>query len=103
MSGFHFHLHSQHGRARRGRIDTPHGSIETPEFLPVGTQGTCKAILPRDLVEAGTQGMLANTYHLFLRPGSERVKRLGGLHQYMGWNRRPMTDSGGFQAFSLGH
>jgi queuine tRNA-ribosyltransferase len=102
MSGFHFHLHSQHGRARRGRIDTPHGSIETPEFLPVGTQGTCKAILPRDLVEAGTQGMLANTYHLFLRPGSDRIKSLGGLHQFMGWNRPLMTDSGGFQAFSLG-
>ena len=102
MSVFRYQLDCQRGRARRGRIETPHGNIETPEFLPVGTQATCKAILPRDLVEAGAQGMLANTSHLFLRPGSERIERLGGLHQFMGWKRPVMTDSGGFQAFSLG-
>ncbi|MGE0491696.1 MAG: tRNA guanosine(34) transglycosylase Tgt [Vulcanimicrobiota bacterium] len=88
--------------ARRGRIDTPHGSIETPEFLPVGTQATVKALSPRDLVELEVQGLLANTYHLYLRPGCELVEELGGLHRFMGWNRPIMTDSGGFQAFSLG-
>ncbi|CAN0437532.1 unnamed protein product, partial [Phaeothamnion confervicola] len=88
--------------ARRGRLTTPHGSIETPEFLPVGTQATVKAILPRDLEEIGVQGVLANTYHLYLRPGSKRIEALGGLHKIMNWNRPIMTDSGGFQAFSLG-
>lgn len=89
-------------QARRGRIHTPHGDIETPEFLPVGTLATVKAMTPRDLEELGVQGLLANTYHLYLRPGSDRVKRFGGLHRFMGWNRPIMTDSGGFQAFSLG-
>lgn len=89
-------------QARRGRISTPHGTIETPEFLPVGTQATVKAMLPRDLLEVGVQGLLANTYHLYLRPGAELVQELGGLHRFMGWSGPIMTDSGGFQAFSLG-
>lgn len=88
--------------ARLGRIHTPHGDIQTPEFLPVGTLATVKAMTPRDLEGLGVQGVLANTYHLYLRPGAERVQRFGGLHKFMGWNRPIMTDSGGFQAFSLG-
>lgn len=88
--------------ARLGSIHTPHGDIQTPEFLPVGTLATVKAMSPRDLEGLQVQGVLANTYHLYLRPGAERVRRFGGLHKFMGWNRPIMTDSGGFQAFSLG-
>ncbi len=88
--------------ARLGRIDTPHGSIETPEFLPVGTLATVKGLMPKQLEELGVQGMLSNTYHLFLRPGSDIVEEMGGLHKFMNWKRPVMTDSGGFQAFSLG-
>lgn len=90
------------GRARLGRIHTPHGDIDTPEFLPVGTQATVKAVAPRDLQDLGVQGILANTYHLYLRPGAELVQEMGGLHRFMGWPKPIMTDSGGFQAFSLG-
>ena len=100
--GFSFDLLVTRGAARRGRLTTPHGSIETPEFLPVGTQATVKAILPRDIREVGVQGVLANTYHLYLRPGSQRIQALGGLHRFMSWDGPIMTDSGGFQAFSLG-
>ena len=89
-------------QARLGRIDTPHGSIETPEFLPVGTLATVKGLMPKQLEELGVQGMLSNTYHLFLRPGADIVEEMGGLHKFMHWNRPVMTDSGGFQAFSLG-
>lgn len=89
-------------QARLGRIDTPHGSIETPEFLPVGTLATVKGLMPKQLEELGVQGLLSNTYHLFLRPGADIVKEMGGLHKFMHWNRPIMTDSGGFQAFSLG-
>jgi queuine tRNA-ribosyltransferase len=88
--------------ARLGRIETAHGSIDTPAFLPVGTQATVKTLTPEELVALGAQAILANTYHLFLRPGAERIERLGGLHQFMHWSRPIMTDSGGFQAFSLG-
>lgn len=88
--------------ARRGRIETPHGAIETPEYLPVGTAATVKGMMPRDLQAIGAQGMLSNTYHLFLRPGADVVEELGGLHGFMSWDRPVMTDSGGFQAFSLG-
>ena len=95
-------MESGSGQARRGRIETPHGTIETPEFLPVGTQATVKAVLPKELSELGVQGLLANTYHLYLRPGAELVEQLGGLHRFMGWSGPIMTDSGGFQAFSLG-
>jgi len=87
--------------ARRGRLQTRHGVVETPIFMPVGTQGTVKAITPRHLHEIGAQIILGNTYHLNLRPGSELVVELGGLHRFMGWDGPILTDSGGFQVFSL--
>ena len=88
--------------ARAGLLHTAHGTIETPVFMPVGTQGTVKALTPRDLLqELDARIILANTYHLFLRPGHERIERLGGLHQFMAWPRPILTDSGGFQVFSL--
>jgi queuine tRNA-ribosyltransferase len=89
-------------RARLGRLVTPHGVVETPAFMPVGTQGTVKAMLPRDLSEMGCQILLANTYHLYLRPGAELIRDLGGLHRFMAWNGPILTDSGGYQVFSLG-
>jgi queuine tRNA-ribosyltransferase len=88
--------------ARLGRLSTAHGVIETPAFMPVGTQGTVKAVLPRDLKEMGCQILLGNTYHLFLRPGVELIRKLGGLHRFMGWDGPILTDSGGYQVFSLG-
>jgi queuine tRNA-ribosyltransferase len=88
--------------ARLGRLETAHGIIETPCFMPVGTQGTVKAVLPRDLAEMGCQILLGNTYHLYLRPGAGLVQELGGLHKFMGWNGPILTDSGGYQVFSLG-
>ena len=91
------------GRARLGLLTTPHGLIETPQFMPVGTQATVKALSPGDLRAAGVQVILANTYHLSLRPGHERIARLGGLHRFMGWDGPILTDSGGFQVFSLAH
>jgi queuine tRNA-ribosyltransferase len=91
------------GRARLGRLETPHGAVDTPQFMPVGTQATVKALTPADLRVAGTQILLANTYHLSLRPGEERIQRLGGLHAFMAWDGPILTDSGGFQVFSLGH
>jgi queuine tRNA-ribosyltransferase len=87
--------------ARRGRLSLCHGSIETPVFMPVGTQATVKGITNRQLVEAGSQIILGNTYHLGLRPGKERLAELGGLHRFMNWDRPILTDSGGFQIFSL--
>ncbi len=87
--------------ARRGRLRTRHGVIETPVFMPVGTQGTVKAVTPVQLREIGAQIILGNTYHLNLRPGSEIVRELGGLHRFMGWDGPILTDSGGFQVFSL--
>jgi queuine tRNA-ribosyltransferase len=87
--------------ARTGILTTPHGEVETPAFLPVGTQGTVKAITPRDLEATGASMILANTYHLALRPGEDVVKEAGGLHRFMGWPRPILTDSGGFQVFSL--
>src|SRR5438445_12236192 len=90
------------GLARLGRLTTPHGTIDTPEFMPVGTQATVKSLTPGDLRTAGVQVILANTYHLSLRPGHERIARLGGLHRFMGWDRPILTDSGGFQVVSLG-
>jgi queuine tRNA-ribosyltransferase len=87
--------------ARRGRLRTRHGMVETPIFMPVGTQGTVKAVTPRQLREIGAQIILGNTYHLNLRPGSELVRELGGLHAFMGWDGPILTDSGGFQVFSL--
>ena len=89
------------GRARLGKIVTPHGPIDTPQFMPVGTQATVKALTPGDLRAAGAQMILGNTYHLNLRPTAERIARLGGLHRFMAWDRPILTDSGGFQVFSL--
>lgn len=97
-----FKIIDQHGKARVGKLVTPHGSIETPNFIPVGTQATVKALSPRDLQEIGVQVVLANTYHLSLRPGADLIERLGGLHKFMGWDKPIMSDSGGFQVFSLG-
>jgi queuine tRNA-ribosyltransferase len=88
-------------RARLGRLTLPHGSIETPQFMPVGTNATVKSLDPDDLEAAGATIVLANTYHLFLRPGHERIARLGGLHGFMSWDRPILTDSGGFQVVSL--
>ncbi|HLE89316.1 MAG TPA: tRNA guanosine(34) transglycosylase Tgt [Candidatus Limnocylindria bacterium] len=91
------------GRARLGTLTTHHGSVDTPAFMPVGTQATVKSLTPGDLRAAGVQIVLANTYHLSLRPGHERIARLGGLHRFMGWDGPILTDSGGFQVFSLAH
>ena len=88
--------------ARAGVLHTPHGDIETPVYMPVGTQATVKGVFPRDLKEAGSQIILANTYHLYMRPGDDIVKKGGGLHKFMNWDKPILTDSGGFQVFSLG-
>ena len=88
--------------ARLGVLHTPHGDIETPIFMPVGTQATVKSMTPEELKEIGSQIILSNTYHLYLRPGHELVKKAGGLHEFMHWNKPILTDSGGFQVFSLG-
>ncbi len=90
------------GHARRGRLRLPHGEVETPVFMPVGTQATVKAMTPHELEDIGAQIILGNTYHLMLRPGAELIARLGGLHRFMGWRRPILTDSGGFQVWSLG-
>jgi queuine tRNA-ribosyltransferase len=104
MSAFTFEIEAQcpDTGARAGLLHTAHGTIETPVFMPVGTRGTVKALTPRDLIaDLNARIILANTYHLFLRPGHERIERLGGLHQFMAWPRAILTDSGGFQVFSL--
>ena len=87
--------------ARRGVVHTPHGDIQTPIFMPVGTQATVKAMTPRELKEVGSQIILSNTYHLHIRPGEELIREAGGLHRFMSWDRPILTDSGGFQVFSL--
>ena len=87
--------------ARLGTLETPHGTIQTPVFMPVGTRGTVKAMAPRELEELGSQIILGNTYHLLLRPGPDLIERAGGLHKFAGWNHPILTDSGGFQVFSL--
>jgi queuine tRNA-ribosyltransferase len=94
------HTCSQSG-ARLGRLHTPHGTIETPVFMPVGTQATVKALSPEEVSGLGAEIILSNTYHLFLRPGHELVGKMGGLHRFMNWNKPILTDSGGFQVFSL--
>ena len=96
-----FTLTATAGRARAGVLHTPHGESLTPVFMPVGTQATVKAVSPRDLRDLGATVVLANTYHLYLRPGDERIARLGGLHKFMGWDSPILTDSGGYQVFSL--
>jgi queuine tRNA-ribosyltransferase len=96
-----FSIHAQAGPARQARIHTAHGPVETPAFMPVGTAGTVKAV-PQDVLEdLGAQIILGNTYHLYLRPGHELVRKMGGLHKFMSWDRALLTDSGGFQVFSL--
>ncbi len=102
MSGrFSFAVTGRDGRARRGQITTPHGVIDTPAFMPVGTAATVKAMLPENVATTGAQVILGNTYHLMLRPGAARVQALGGLHQFMNWPGSILTDSGGFQVMSL--
>src|SRR5258708_29233394 len=96
-----FHVETRAGAARSGRLLTPHGEVETPVFMPVGTAATVKAIPQDVLEELGVQILLGNTYHLYLRPGVEIVRQLGGLHCFMAWPRAILTDSGGFQVFSL--
>src|SRR5437868_8332118 len=88
-------------KARLGRLTTPHGIVDTPVFMSVGTQGSVKALDPRELIEMGTQIMLGNTYHLNIRPGMEIIRAAGGLHKFINWNLPILTDSGGFQVFSL--
>ncbi len=99
--GLSFELLATDGGARRGRLTTAHGVVETPVFMPVGTQGTVKALTHRDVRGAGARLVLANTYHLHLRPGEALVARLGGLHRFIGWDAGILTDSGGYQVFSL--
>ena len=97
-----FELLAKDGAARRGELTLPHGKVQTPVFQAVGTYGTVKAMAPRDLRDCGTQMLLGNTFHLMLRPGDERIRDLGGLHKFMQWDGPILTDSGGFQVFSLG-
>jgi queuine tRNA-ribosyltransferase len=99
---FAFKITAQDGEARVGELETPHGTVTTPCFMPVGTHGAVKGVSPEELTNTGSQIVLANTYHLYLRPGSDRIERLGGLHTFTGWNGPMLTDSGGFQVFSLG-
>src|ERR1700675_44546 len=96
-----FQIDARCGAARAGRLMTPHGEVETPVFMPVGTQATVKGVGQEALEELGAQILLANTYHLLLRPGHETVARLGGLHRFISWERALLTDSGGYQVFSL--
>jgi queuine tRNA-ribosyltransferase len=98
---FEFKIEAQSGAARTGTLTLPHGPVETPVFMPVGTQGTVRALSPNDLRGAGATLVLANTYHLHVRPGERVIEKLGALHRFMGWDRPLLTDSGGFQVFSL--
>ena len=102
MSALSFKLKTTSGKARRGEITTAHGVIQTPIFMPVGTYGTVKGMTPRDLSEISAQIILGNTFHLWMRPGLDIMEKFGGLHQFMGWKGPILTDSGGFQVFSLG-
>ncbi|WP_375251278.1 tRNA-guanine transglycosylase, partial [Sphingomonas sp.] len=101
MTRFAFSIHATDGAARTGQIAMERGTIRTPAFMPVGTAATVKAMKPADVARAGADIILGNTYHLMLRPGDERVARLGGLHAFMGWDRPILTDSGGYQVMSL--
>ena len=98
---FDFEVTHTDGAARRGRMQTAHGIVETPAFMPVGTQGAVKGVTHRDLESLGAEILLSNTYHLYLRPGDDLIARLGGLHHFIGWSRPILTDSGGYQVFSL--
>src|SRR6185369_14803755 len=97
-----FHLHGTRGAARRGTLELAHGTVETPVFMPVGTYGTVKAVSPDELTSLDARIVLGNTFHLWLRPGLEVIRAHGGLHRFMGWERPILSDSGGFQVFSLG-
>ena len=97
MSEFALEILASDGAARRGRLQTAHGSMETPAFMPVGTAGTVKAMTADAVAATGAQMVLGNTYHLMLRPGAETIQRLGGLHEFMNWPGPILTDSGGFQ------
>jgi queuine tRNA-ribosyltransferase len=101
VAAFSFTLRTTDGAARHGEVRTPHGAVQTPAFMPVGTQGAVKAVHHRDLEEAGAEIILGNTYHLLIRPGDELIARRGGLHHFIGWDRPILTDSGGFQVYSL--
>ena len=101
VTGFEFSISHTSGAARAGRFVTPHGAVDTPAFMPVGTLATVKALDPDDLVQLGARMILGNAYHLHLRPGDELIRELGGLHRFMGWDGPILTDSGGFQVFSL--
>ena len=101
MTKFEFKINASDGKARTGVVKTAHGEIKTPAFMPVGTAATVKAMLPESVSETGADILLGNTYHLMLRPGAERVAKLGGLHKFMNWNKPILTDSGGFQVMSL--
>ncbi|MBK1780353.1 tRNA guanosine(34) transglycosylase Tgt [Advenella sp. WQ 585] len=101
MSGLKFELLKTEGKARRASITLNHGTVQTPMFMPVGTYGSVKAMLPHELEEIGSQVVLGNTFHLWLRPGTDVIEKHGGLHQFMQWNKPILTDSGGFQVFSL--
>src|SRR3954469_16333437 len=101
-TAFGFQVTHTDGLARRGVLTTAHGEVETPAFMPVGTQGAVKGVSHRDVEEAGAQIILGNTYHLYLRPGDDLIARRGGLHRFIGWPRPILTDSGGHQIFSLG-
>ena len=101
MGGMKFSVTHRDGQARRGRLELAHGAVETPVFMPVGTYGTVKAMAPDELEGLGAQIVLGNTFHLWLRPGTEIMEKHGGLHGFMGWQRPILTDSGGFQVFSL--
>lgn len=98
-----YEVFKKDGKARLGKIKTPHGEIETPVFMPVGTQATVKTMTPEELLKIGSEIILGNTYHLYLRPGDDLVAEFGGLHKFMNWDKPILTDSGGFQVFSLGH
>ncbi len=100
--GFSWTVNSRFGHARAGELQTPRGTVETPAFMPVGTQATVKAMTPEELRSIGVGMILSNTYHLYLRPGTEVIARAGGLHRFMNWHGPLLTDSGGFQVFSLG-
>ena len=97
---FRFRILNRDGAARRGELTTPHGVVQTPAFMPVGTRGAVKAVTQRDLEDLGAEIILGNTYHLYLKPGDGLIARGGGLHKFIGWSRPILTDSGGYQVFS---
>ena len=102
MSAFTFEVHATQGQGRAGTISTPHGTIQTPAFIPVGTKATVKSVLPESMRQLGAHALLANAYHLYLQPGPQIIDQAGGLAAFMNWHGPTVTDSGGFQVMSLG-